>query len=118
MLQLIEILASRDPGTLQSGPARYYAMRDARRLVRIDNPESLTSSELTRRLRAFGRLRLIIGGETYWVTVLEVKESDKGDGALAFRSSDGMLLRPMRIRHLSPRTYFCMRAVTRMIGLR
>ena len=74
----------------------------------IPKVSELSSEELNQRLRAFGRLRLLLNGTWYWVTALRRTNSDDKE-PLAFRTADGVALKPVRLG-LLPLSLYGLRA--------
>jgi folate-dependent phosphoribosylglycinamide formyltransferase PurN len=108
MPEVIERMARRDPGRPQVGPRLYFGRSDARRIRRVGDPSAVTEAELRRRLRAFGQLRLQVDGRPLPVTGLG---RARAGHPLAFRTSDGVLLRPTRLRELPPGLHSAVRRV-------
>jgi methionyl-tRNA formyltransferase len=102
---VLEILKRRDPGRPQVGPSSYFSAAAWRRARVIDDPVMHTWRELERRLRIFDYLALTLGGTRYEVTKLRAVPSGRRPGALAFRTSDGVVAEPVRFLHL-PRALY------------
>jgi methionyl-tRNA formyltransferase len=99
---VLERIGHGDPGKPQRGAASYHSSRDARAIVTVTDPAQLSATELARRLRAFGVLRITIAGATYPATRLRPSPPDH---ALAFRTAGGEVLRPDRFHGLPRRLY-------------
>jgi methionyl-tRNA formyltransferase len=94
---VLDRVVALDPGLPQIGPGSYFSNRDVRAMVQIDAPEQLGADELQRRLRAFGTLSITIHGARYPVTRLRRVAPGR---PLAFRTADGRVLAPDRLRGL------------------
>ena len=92
---LLDLMMARAPGVPQFGGASYYGLDDYRSMTVIDSPEALTVAELQRRLRAFGVLRLSLGGEMLEVSRL-VRARGEASSPTAFRTADGVAVRATR----------------------
>jgi methionyl-tRNA formyltransferase len=108
MPEVVERMARREPGRPQVGRRLYFGRAACRGVVRVGDPSELTEAELRRRLRAFGRLRLQVNGRALPVTAVG---RARAGHALAFRTSDGVLLRPTRLRELPPGLHSAVRRV-------
>ncbi|HEY7529172.1 MAG TPA: formyltransferase family protein [Gemmatimonadota bacterium] len=99
-------LARRDPGRPQVGDRLYFGRQAWRRVRDVDDPSALPSDELGRRLRAFAQLRIRIDGRRLPVTAVGPARHGQ---PLAFRTADGRLLRPTRLRELPPAVHSALR---------
>jgi methionyl-tRNA formyltransferase len=97
LARVIDLVAANDAGRPQIGPGSYFSRRDAESMVRIDAPEQLDADELQRRIRAFGTLEIAIDGVPYPITRLRPSSAGR---PLAFRTADGRVLAPDRLRGL------------------
>ncbi|HJX30679.1 MAG TPA: formyltransferase family protein [Thermodesulfobacteriota bacterium] len=89
------------PGEPQSGKGRCFSRADYVAVTRIPDPSSLSIAELTRRLRAFGGLRIRIANRWHKATkIREIPERFCEKGRCCFRTSDGVMVEPLRFRHL------------------
>jgi len=100
--EVLDAIRGRRQGRRQEEPGRYFSRRHLQQVRRVEDPSTLTRSELERRLRAFGVLEMTLGGATYPVTALA---EASGPRTGAFVSSDGAVLKVSRILHLPPRLY-------------
>jgi methionyl-tRNA formyltransferase len=100
MKAVFDLLERRDPGRPQTGRSAYFSAADWRRARIIADPASYTLRDLERRLRIFDYLALSLGGDRYEVTKLRVVPANRRPSPLAFRTSDGVLVEPMRFLHL------------------
>ena len=67
---VIDAMLANVPGIPQRDPTKYNRVRDIDRLVHIEEPASLSASELLRRIRAFGPVQVRLGNELVWVSGL------------------------------------------------
>ena len=95
--EVIDAIGRGDPGRPQAGEAGYFSREDGEAMRDVPDPGALTAQELTRRVRAFGWLDLVIDGRVHQVTRL--RPSVPGS-PLAFRTADGATLAPDRLRGL------------------
>ncbi len=88
---VIDAMLANDPGIPQRDPAKYNRVRDIARLVHIEEPASLSASELLRRIRAFGPVQVRLGSELVWVSGLgaPVVRGDR-PGLANVRLADGV----------------------------
>jgi methionyl-tRNA formyltransferase len=93
----LERLVAADAGTPQTGPARYYSSSEAAALSRLGHPELFTVREIEARVRAFGTVRITIGGRDYPVTRL--RPARRGD-RLTFAAANGRRLAVDRLDRL------------------
>ncbi len=99
--QVLRMVVDGYPGEPQSGEGRYFSRADYLAVTRISDPSSLSIAELTRRLRAFGGLRIRIGNRWHKATkIREVPERCCKGGRRCFRTSDGVMVEPLRFRNL------------------
>lgn len=99
--EVVERMIAGDPGTPQAGPGRYYGRTATRELTEVDPPDSITWAELQRRIRAFGYVRMVLGGRLCRVT--EVKRLDgppRRAGDNVFSTADGVSAAAARVSFL------------------
>ncbi|MBW1786065.1 MAG: hypothetical protein JRK53_05515 [Deltaproteobacteria bacterium] len=97
---LLDKIASGDPGVPQCGEGSYYSEKDSWALTRIAEPSLLTSVELKKRLQAFESLKIRIDGAWHVVTKFrQLNEGSEKKGRFRIRTSDGAVLEPVRFRH-------------------
>ncbi len=101
--QLINKLRQRDPGRAQTGPASYFSQADLDRMIRPEAPGALDLDELTRRLRAFGVIRVQQNGR--WHRVEDWVVSAHPGNPFDFVTRDGQHVVPTRIEGLPPWLY-------------
>lgn len=90
-----------DHGRPQRGAKSYYSRKDGLAVTVIAEPSSLSRMELMKRLKAFGNLRIKISDRWHEVTgIEEVSDGFHKKGGRTFRTSDGVLMRAVRFRHL------------------
>ncbi len=102
---LFTALRRGDPGRPQAGTPSYFSVAAWRRIRVVEDPTALAWSELRRRLRSFDYLAMRLGGDTCEVTKLRAVASGQRPGPLAFRTSDGVVVEPVRFLHL-PRALY------------
>ena len=107
---VLDRLAAGDPGRPQSGGSRYLAAADGMAMRSVPDPGALTADEVERRVRAFCPVQVTVDGRVLPVT--RVRRTPSG-GRYAFRSADGVLLRPDRLMGLPPRTHQALHALFR-----
>jgi methionyl-tRNA formyltransferase len=106
---VLRMIAEGNPGKPQFGKGRYFSMADYRAITGIQDPAIISSSELTRRLRAFEHLQIKISGGWREVTKIAPLSDQLGKmGRFCFQTSDKVMIKPMRFRHLP---FFIMRLV-------
>jgi len=104
--RLLEMVLDGAPGTAQRGEGGYFSYQDYRAATAIPEPSLLSSAELQRRLRAFGRLRVRIGCRWYDITrVRRVEGTFRSGGRFSFRTADGATIDPVRFRYLPYAAY-------------
>ena len=106
---VLRMLAGDHPGTPQRGPASYYGRKEWLEMVNIEEPSTLTSGEIERRLAAFGYLRLGSGGRFCEVTRLRKSGPAGGPGLTRFLTRDGVCLEIDRCLFLPPGIYLVSR---------
>lgn len=106
---VFEALRRGDPGRPQAGTPSYFSVAAWRRIRTVDDPTALTWNDLRRRLRVFRHLAMRFGNVGHEVTKLRVVGSGRRPGPLAFRTSDGVLVEPVRFLHLPWILYRCYR---------
>jgi folate-dependent phosphoribosylglycinamide formyltransferase PurN len=106
---VLRMLADGHPGTPQRGPASYYGRKEWVELVRIEDPSTLTSKEIERRLSAFGILRFAEGSRYCDVTRFRKGGHGGGQGRLRFLTGDGICLEADRCLFLPPKMYYVSR---------
>lgn len=97
--ELLRSMADGDAGCAQSGSASYRSAGDWRRLCRVADPESLTTDDWQRRLRAFLRVETKLPEGPVGITGVAVEDRPRGRG---FRSADGQWLRVTSIEFWPP----------------
>ena len=97
MPEALDRLARREAGRPQVGTRLYFDRAACHEVRDVFDPSALSAAELHRRLRAFGLLLIRIGGRALPVTRLDPAASEE---RFAFRTADGRLLRPARLREL------------------
>ena len=99
--RMLRMVVDGYPGKPQSGERRYFSRADYLAVTKIPDPSSLSIAELTRRLRAFGGLRIRIGNRWHKTTkIREIPERFCKSSRCCFRTSDGVMVEPLRFRHL------------------
>ena len=99
--QVLRMVVDGYPGEPQSGKDRYFSRADYVAVTKIPDPSSLSIAELTTRLRAFGGLRIRIGNRWHKATkIRKVPERFCNKGQCCFRTSDGVMVEPLRLRNL------------------
>jgi folate-dependent phosphoribosylglycinamide formyltransferase PurN len=106
--EVLDAIVNRNPGTPQHDVLLYNRVKDITRLVHIDDLTSLTSTELLRRIRAFGPVRARLGHEFLWLSGLGEPVSGPGpvsppilglrDGAWRLKPSDWRAHRLRRVK--------------------
>lgn len=94
----------------QGGTGSYFSRADLGAIRLIDDPETLTLTELRRRLRAFEKLELTIGGERFTVTEVRALGRKRAGRAPAFVTADGVRVAASRLNHLPPALYGLLRS--------
>jgi methionyl-tRNA formyltransferase len=116
MSEAIGLLVAGDPGVAQQGAGRRHTRAETAAITAVGDPRSQRWSELQQRIGAFGQIDLDIAGKRWAVTELGRVEGRRGARALAFRTSDGVLARPVRCRHLPPLLYSGYRSLRVLSG--
>lgn len=98
--RVLDLIAAGDPGTPQTDAGSYFSGRDLRDVFNVRSPSGLTTTELQRRIRAFGSVRVTIDGVEWPVT--RVRPGRPGD-AFTFVTADGSYCTADRIRGLPAR---------------
>ena len=99
--QVLRMVVGGDPGVPQKDKGKYFAKADYLAVTRIPDPSSLSIAELIRRLRAFGGLQIRIGDRWHKAAkIREIRERLRKRSCCCFRTSDGVLVEPVRLRHL------------------
>lgn len=99
--RLLSMLVEKHPGIEQETGGVFHSHKDYLEILTIDDPASVSHEEINRRLRAFGRLKIRVGHSWYDVTkVSKMTKADRPGKGISFRTSDGVDLRVLRIRHL------------------
>ena len=99
--QVLRMVVDGYPGEPQSGKGRYFSRADYVAVTKISDPSSLSLAELTRRLRAFGGLRIRIGNRWHKTTkIREIPERFCKKGRRCFRPPTGSMVEPLRFRYL------------------
>jgi UDP-4-amino-4-deoxy-L-arabinose formyltransferase/UDP-glucuronic acid dehydrogenase (UDP-4-keto-hexauronic acid decarboxylating) len=98
---ILQMASDRYPGMPQIGKGRYFSRNDYREIIRVPDPEALTSEELARRLKAFSLLEIAIGDRWYRVTGMRNARRRIGSKRnLYFQTADGVLLQVTHINFL------------------
>ena len=105
--RVLDMVATGDPGRLQTGAGNYFSRHDVKAMMRIEHPGQLNADELQRRLRAFGTLDITIDGVRYPVTRLRATAPGR---PLAFRTAEGIVLAPDRLDQIPAFLYRLRRA--------
>jgi hypothetical protein len=92
--RMLDRVAAHDPGRASPGLGPLYTTADWMAWTGIDRPEDVTEAQLRQRLRAFGKVRLNIGGSVHSVT--RVRPAGRG-ARLSFCTADGRVLAPDRL---------------------
>lgn len=98
---LLEMIQNGETGETQRGGGAYHSMKKRQELTTINDPSSLSSRELMRRLRAFGKLEIRIDGE--WCTVSKLRtvpEPKSGQSRFCFGTADGQVMKAVRFDYL------------------
>lgn len=99
--RVLQMAADGDPGKPQQGKSSYFSYKDLLNITKIPDPSILSLGELEHRLRAFECLRIRIGDRWRSVTAVQaIPEHGGRTGRFSFRTSDGVLLKPVRFQHL------------------
>lgn len=99
--RLLQIVAEGVRGEPQVGEVAYHSWADCLTVMRVEDPSALTTDELARRIRAFGCVRMRLGGRWRGVTRLRVVgEGERDDARGFFRTLDGVWMRPDRVAFL------------------
>jgi methionyl-tRNA formyltransferase len=111
---LLEMMVNRERGQPQTGRGSYFSQKDLQKIRRIGDPSKYSSTELTKRLRAFGFLCIRVKGRWYMVVGLEKTSFPPGIGEwLIFRTRDGVTLRPARFQCIPLRAF---KRIERLVG--
>jgi methionyl-tRNA formyltransferase len=117
--RLIEMMVNREAGQAQTGEGSYFSKKDLLEVTRVDEPSRHSSTELMKRLRAFGFLNIKINGRWYMVTKLETMSAPpQGRERLCFRASNGSIMRPTRFQYLPLGIYRVLRWIERLLPSR
>jgi methionyl-tRNA formyltransferase len=98
---VLQMIAEGYHGQSQKGTGKYYSENDYNAVTRVHDPSTLSSVELTRRLRAFELLHIRLG--TTWYGVTKIRKVTKGlhkSLNLSFRTSDGVSMEMVRFWYL------------------
>ncbi len=102
--ELLDKIADGDTGRAQPDARTYFSWKDYSAIRSIAAPSAISLSELKQRLRAFGCVRIQIGGQWYWISRVEdisdVADRPERRGRLCFRSADGRTVKPTRFAYL------------------
>ncbi len=111
--RLLEIIIRRDLGFAQAGKGSYFSENKFRKIITINNPGQHSSTELMRRLKAFGILIMNVRGSWYDITKLvKTSGSPQNMGNFSFRACDGVILQATRFYYLP----FAMYRILRQLG--
>lgn len=114
MADAIDRLVSGDPGVAQQDAGVRHTRAETAAICTIGDPRSLSWAELERRVWAFDQIDLEIAGK--WWSVTELGRVEGRGDSLTFRTSDGVLARPVRCRHLPPSLYRGYRSLRALSG--
>ena len=117
--RVLHMAMNGDPGKPQEGKGGYFSWNDYLAATRIADPSVLSSTELERRMRAFGGLRIQIAG--CWQSVTSVRprpDARAKSRRFCFRTSDGVLMEPVRFEHLPFPVYRTLRWFARRLPRR
>lgn len=102
---LFDLISQRDPGAPQEGEASMFNRTQLDAIRDVGDGSSHTHSELERRLRAFGTIKLTQSGEVVPATALRLTEEPS-----ALVSADGVRFAPSRVMRLRPSLFRLYRA--------
>lgn len=103
---LLELMINGISGKPQVGKSNYFSGNSYEAISRINNPSSVSSDELIRRLKAFGGLWIKFNDGSYKVTKLrQVPDCFWEKHKLIFRTSDGIIMKAVRFKHLPYRIF-------------
>lgn len=99
--QLLNMITAGHPGRPQQGQGRYFSIKDAYEAMEIPDPSARSSTELNRTLQAFGRARIMIGGNGYSVTrIRQASRQQEKHSRFCFKTSDGVWMKAVRFKNL------------------
>lgn len=96
---VLDRIVAHDPGRAQTGPGSYFSYREMTEIVHVTDPDTVTTAELERRIRAFEEIRLTLDGAAWPVTRVRPGRH----GPLTFRTADGSWCSADRVLGLPPR---------------
>ncbi len=112
--EIIDKMKGRDDGTPQSGPAGSYTRRKFLAIRAVDDPASITRSDLERRIRYFEQVSIPFGGRVLPVSAIE---TSTGGSRFDFVTADGETVRAVRFAHLPYSLYMLGRIFGRLRSL-
>lgn len=110
--ELYKMISNKFNGTPQTGEKNYFGKRDLENIITINNIEDLTYSELLKRIRAFGGVKIKKEKETIYITkVKKINKSSRCD----FVTKDGTQIKILRYSYL-PKLIFNFYKLIKMLG--
>jgi UDP-4-amino-4-deoxy-L-arabinose formyltransferase/UDP-glucuronic acid dehydrogenase (UDP-4-keto-hexauronic acid decarboxylating) len=98
---VLDMVVDGAPGEPQRGKGSYFSKENYLAVAKIPDPSALSSTELMRRLRAFGGLWMRIGDTWHVVTKIRQVPDRSGKGCRAcFRASDGVMIKVLRFGYI------------------
>jgi len=108
--RVLDAIVNRDEGIPQPPGGGFFATEDRRRITTIEDPSTMTSAEMAKRLHAFSMLRMKLNDTWYPVTRLSPVSPRHAPGCrLTFTTRDGVSLKPTRLGYFPSPLYRAIR---------